>query len=43
VADDRKTKLIAHGAIDSERINVTTENGVVYLMGYVRKSRPVSR
>ena len=30
-----KTKLIAHGAIDSTRIDVTTENGVVYLMGTV--------
>jgi len=30
-----KTKLIAHGAIDSTRIDVTTENGVVYLMGSV--------
>jgi len=30
-----KTKLIAHGAIDSTRIDVTTENGVVYLMGAV--------
>lgn len=30
-----KTKLLAHGAIDSTRIDVTTENGVVYLMGTV--------
>jgi osmotically-inducible protein OsmY len=30
-----KTKLVAHGAIDSTRIDVTTENGVVYLMGTV--------
>lgn len=30
-----KTKLLAHGAIDSTRIGVTTENGVVYLMGTV--------
>jgi len=30
-----KTKLVAHGAIDSTRIDVTTENGVVYLMGAI--------
>jgi osmotically-inducible protein OsmY len=30
-----KTKFLAHGAIDSTRIDVTTENGVVYLMGTV--------
>ena len=34
-----KTKLIAHGAIDSERINVTTENSVVYLMGIVPREQ----
>lgn len=34
-----KTKLVAHGAIDSNRINVTTENGVVYLMGYVTREQ----
>jgi osmotically-inducible protein OsmY len=34
-----KTKLLAHGAIDSSRINVTTENGVVYLMGYVTREQ----
>jgi osmotically-inducible protein OsmY len=34
-----KTKLVAHGAIDSERINVTTENGVVYLMGIIPKEQ----
>jgi osmotically-inducible protein OsmY len=30
-----KTKLVGHGAIDADRINVTTENGVVFLMGTV--------
>jgi len=30
-----KTKLVAHGAIESTRIDVTTEDGVVYLMGTV--------
>ena len=30
-----KTKLVAHGAIDADRINVTTENSVVFLMGTV--------
>ncbi len=34
-----KTKLVAHGAIDSERISVTTENGVVYLMGIVPREQ----
>jgi osmotically-inducible protein OsmY len=34
-----KTKLVAHGAIDSERINVTTENSVVYLMGIVPREQ----
>jgi osmotically-inducible protein OsmY len=30
-----KTKLIAHGNIDAGLINVTTENGVVFLMGTI--------
>jgi osmotically-inducible protein OsmY len=30
-----KTKLIAHGNIDAGLINITTENGVVFLMGKV--------
>lgn len=34
-----KTKLIGHGAIDSDRINVTTENGVVFLMGTVTREQ----
>jgi len=34
-----KTKLVAHGAIDSDRINVTTENGVVFLMGTVPREQ----
>ena len=34
-----KTKLIAHGAIDSDLINVTTENGVVFLMGTVPRDQ----
>jgi len=34
-----KTKLIGHGAIDSDRINVTTENGVVFLMGTVPREQ----
>ena len=34
-----KTKLIAHGAIDADRINVTTENGVVFLMGTVPREQ----
>jgi osmotically-inducible protein OsmY len=34
-----KTKLVAHGAIDSDRINVTTENGVVFLLGTVSKEQ----
>jgi len=34
-----KTKLIGHGAIDADRINVTTENGVVFLMGTVPREQ----
>jgi len=34
-----KTKFMAHGAIDSTRIDVTTENGVVYLMGTVSRDQ----
>jgi osmotically-inducible protein OsmY len=34
-----KTKLVAHGAIDSSRINVTTENSVVYLLGIVQRQQ----
>ncbi len=34
-----KTKLEAHGAIKANRINVTTENGVVYLMGKVSRDQ----
>ena len=34
-----KTKLVAHGAIESDRINVTTENGVVFLMGTVTRDQ----
>jgi len=34
-----KTKLVAHGAIDSSRINVTTENSVVYLQGIVPRQQ----
>lgn len=34
-----KTKLLAHGAIDSTRIDVTTENGVVYLMGTISREQ----
>jgi osmotically-inducible protein OsmY len=34
-----KTKLVAHGAIDSSRINVTTENSVVYLLGIVPREQ----
>ncbi len=34
-----KTKFVAHGAIDSDRINVTTENGVVFLMGVVSQEQ----
>jgi osmotically-inducible protein OsmY len=34
-----KTKLLAHGAIDSARISVATENGVVYLMGIVPREQ----
>jgi osmotically-inducible protein OsmY len=34
-----KTKLTAHGAIDANQINVTTENGVVYLMGKVPRDQ----
>lgn len=34
-----KTKLIAHGAIDSDLISVTTENGVVFLMGTVPRDQ----
>ena len=30
-----KSKLIANSSIDADRINVTTENGVVFLMGTV--------
>jgi osmotically-inducible protein OsmY len=31
--------LIAHGAIDADRINVTTENSVVFLMGTVPREQ----
>lgn len=34
-----KAKLVAHGAIDSDRITVTTENGVVFLMGNVSREQ----
>ncbi len=34
-----KAKLIAHGAIDADRINVTTENSVVFLMGTVPREQ----
>jgi osmotically-inducible protein OsmY len=33
------TKFLAHGAIDSTRIDVTTENGIVYLMGTVSRQQ----
>lgn len=34
-----KTKMIAHGGIDVGLINVTTENGVVFLMGIVPQAQ----
>lgn len=34
-----KTKLVGHSAIDADRINVTTENGVVFLMGTVTREQ----
>jgi osmotically-inducible protein OsmY len=34
-----KTKLIAHGAIDSDRISVMTEDSVVYLIGSVSRDQ----
>lgn len=34
-----KTKMIAHGHIDVGQINVTTENGVVFLMGIVPQTQ----
>ena len=34
-----KSKLIAHDGIDSDRIKVVTENGVVYLIGKVKRDQ----